>query len=42
MTVLSVLCPDLGSAIVWMAPTGTDVPDDADVEGLADAFSAAS
>jgi len=25
-----------------MAPTGTDVPDDADVEGLADAFSAAS
>jgi len=25
-----------------MAPTGTDVPDDADVEALADAFSAAS
>jgi len=25
-----------------MAPTGTDVPDHADVEDLADAFSAAS
>jgi len=25
-----------------MAPTGTDVPDDADVEDLADAFLAAS